>query len=75
MGRAMSKENLAAAEKEFTGWRSGLVLGAYKQPKSITANALIAFRKAPEWEGVLAMTNSRWPRWQAPAAVGAGQAQ
>ena len=53
MGRAMSKENLAAAAAELTGWRDGLVLGAFKQPKSITANALVALRNAPEWEGVL----------------------
>jgi predicted P-loop ATPase len=47
----LASERLAAA---MTGWRKELLCTATSQPKPILANALLALRKASEWEGVLA---------------------
>jgi predicted P-loop ATPase len=35
-------------------WHGDLIVTATKQPKPLLANALIALRQAPEWDGVLA---------------------
>ena len=35
-------------------WRLRLLVGATKEPRALLANALLALREAPEWEGVLA---------------------
>src|SRR6516165_10953905 len=35
-------------------WRGGLLLPSTKQPKPLLRNAVIALRRAPEWQGVLA---------------------
>jgi hypothetical protein len=32
-------------------WRVDLILSPTRTPKAILANALIALRKAPEWQG------------------------
>jgi hypothetical protein len=41
-------------QDELTGWRAALLLSSKNTPKPLLANALIALRHAPEWEGVLA---------------------
>jgi predicted P-loop ATPase len=45
---------LADLQDELTGWRAALLLSRKNTPKPLLANALIALRHAPEWEGVLA---------------------
>ena len=45
---------LAELQDELTGWRTTLLVSAKNAPKPILANALIALRGAPEWQGVLA---------------------
>ena len=47
-------ERLQAFQEEMFGWRGELILTPTKLPKPLLANALIALRKAPEWQGVLA---------------------
>ena len=46
--------SLAELQEELTGWRIALLFSRTKQPKPLLANALIALRNAPEWQGVLA---------------------
>jgi hypothetical protein len=45
---------LADLQDELSGWRAVLLLSRKNAPKPLLANALIALRHAPEWEGVLA---------------------
>ena len=45
---------LADLQDELSGWRAALLVSAKNAPKPILANALIALREAPEWQGVLA---------------------
>jgi predicted P-loop ATPase len=45
---------LADLQDELNGWRAALLLSPKKTPKPLLANALIALRYAPEWQGVLA---------------------
>jgi predicted P-loop ATPase len=45
---------LAELQDELNGWRAALLVSAKSAPRSILANALIALRHAPEWQGVLA---------------------
>jgi hypothetical protein len=47
-------ERLEAFRQEMFGWRGDLMLTPTKQPKPLLANVLIALRRAPEWQGVLA---------------------
>jgi predicted P-loop ATPase len=49
----MSKR-LDAFQEEINGWRSDLLLTPTKQPRPLLRNAIIALRRAPEWQGVLA---------------------
>jgi hypothetical protein len=41
----------ADLQDELSGWRAGLLVSAKNAPKPILANALIALREAPEWQG------------------------
>jgi predicted P-loop ATPase len=45
---------LADLQDELSGWRAALLLSRKNTPKPLLANALIALREAPEWQGVLA---------------------
>jgi predicted P-loop ATPase len=45
---------LAELQDELSGWRTGLLFSRKNTPKPLLANALIALRHAPEWQGVLA---------------------
>ena len=45
---------LADLQDELSGWRTALLLSRKNTPKPLLANALIALRQAPEWQGVLA---------------------
>jgi predicted P-loop ATPase len=45
---------LAELQDELSGWRTALLLSRKNTPKPLLANALIALRHAPEWQGVLA---------------------
>jgi predicted P-loop ATPase len=45
--------SLASLQNELRGWRSNLILTPTKSPRAQLANALIALRQAPEWQGVL----------------------
>jgi predicted P-loop ATPase len=45
-------------QEAFNDWRNSLLLTATKQPKALLYNALIALRRAPEWQGVLAYDQS-----------------
>jgi predicted P-loop ATPase len=45
---------LADLQDELSGWRAALLLSSKNTPKPLLANALIALREAPEWQGVLA---------------------
>ena len=45
---------LAYLQDELSGWRAALLLSRKNTPKPLLANALIALREAPEWQGVLA---------------------
>ena len=47
-------ERLEAFQQEMNGWRGDLLLTPTKQPKPLLRNAIIALRRAPEWDGVLA---------------------
>jgi predicted P-loop ATPase len=47
-------ETLADLQQELSGWRGQLLVTPTKQPRPLLANALIALRHAPEWQGVLA---------------------
>jgi predicted P-loop ATPase len=38
-------------------WKSHLIVGRYGAPKPILANAITAFRSAPEWTGVVAFND------------------
>jgi len=58
-----------------TGWKSRLIVGR-RGPRAVVANALIALRNAPEWQGVLHFNESslttvvkRDPPFQSPAVV------
>jgi len=44
---------LADLQDELSDWRAGLLLSPKNTPKPLLANALIALRHAPEWQGVL----------------------
>jgi predicted P-loop ATPase len=44
---------LADLQDQLSGWRARLLVSAKNAPKPILANALIALREAPEWQGVL----------------------
>jgi predicted P-loop ATPase len=50
----MTTPTLADLQDELSGWRSLLLVSPKKIPKAVLANALIALRQAPEWQGVLA---------------------
>jgi predicted P-loop ATPase len=43
-----------ARRRAVDDWQADLILSTTKSPKAIIANALIALRNAPEWQGVLA---------------------
>src|SRR6516164_5978146 len=45
---------LAELQDELSGWRTALLFSRKNTPKPLLANALIALRHAPEWQGVLA---------------------
>jgi hypothetical protein len=45
---------LAELQDELSGWRTALLLSRKNTPKPLLANALIALRHAPEWQGVVA---------------------
>ena len=45
---------LAELQDELSGWQAALLVSTKNTPKPILANALIALREAPEWQGVLA---------------------
>jgi len=45
---------LAELQDELSGWRTALLLSRKNSPKPLLANALIALRQAPQWQGVLA---------------------
>jgi predicted P-loop ATPase len=45
---------LADLQGELNNWRAALLLSSTNAPKPLLANALIALREAPEWQGVLA---------------------
>jgi len=45
---------LAELQDELNGWRAALLMSSKNTPKPLLANALIALRHAPEWDGVLA---------------------
>jgi hypothetical protein len=45
---------LAELQDELSGWRSALLFSRKNTPKALLANALVALRHAPEWQGVLA---------------------
>jgi predicted P-loop ATPase len=47
-------QRLDAFQEEMNGWRSDLLLTPTKQPRPLLRNAIIALRRAPEWQGVLA---------------------
>ena len=44
---------LADLQDELSGWRAALLLSPKNTPKPLLANALIALRQGPEWQGVL----------------------
>ena len=46
--------SLEDLQDKLNGWRARLLVSAKNAPKPILANALIALREAPEWQGVLA---------------------
>ena len=45
---------LAALQQEQSGWHSDLLRTPNGQPKALLANGIIALRRAPEWQAVLA---------------------
>jgi predicted P-loop ATPase len=47
-------DRLKALQEQMDGWRLDLELTPTKQPRPLLRNAIIALRRAPEWEGVLA---------------------
>ena len=47
-------ERLQAFQEEMNGWRGELMLTPTKQPRPLLENAVIALRRAPEWQSVLA---------------------
>ena len=51
--RVTTSPALAYLQDELSGWRAGLLLSPKNTPKPLLANALIALRAAPEWQGVL----------------------
>ena len=52
--RARSSIDGMPEEEAFVGdWRTNLILTEKKSPKALLANALTAFRQAPEWLGIL----------------------
>jgi hypothetical protein len=57
-------DRLKALQEQMDGWRLDLELTPTKQPRPLLRNAIIALRRAPEWEGVLAYDESRSPPWQ-----------
>jgi predicted P-loop ATPase len=44
---------LAELQDQLSGWRTALLFSRKNTPKPLLANALIALREAPEWQGVL----------------------
>ena len=51
---AVSVEKLAERKRENGAWQARLQLTPTHQPKASLANALLALREAPAWQGVLA---------------------
>ena len=51
----MSPDNLGSAEvfEPQAAWRNELILTDKKKPKALLANAIIALRRAPQWQGSL----------------------
>jgi predicted P-loop ATPase len=56
VGEAVRETSRQKTDKQSDAadWRTDLLLTDKKQPKALLANALIALRHAPEWQGVLA---------------------
>jgi hypothetical protein len=52
-GGQLLPASLASLQNELLGWRNNLILTPTKSPRAQLANALIALRQAPEWQGVL----------------------
>lgn len=48
------KAQIGTVETFEPNWRNGLILNDKGAPRALLANALLALREAPEWQGVLA---------------------
>src|ERR1039458_6432461 len=57
-GAAQCESATAAPESIAAGWRSRLLLTKYGAARAVVANAIIALRHAPEWQGVLHFNES-----------------
>jgi hypothetical protein len=49
-----TKKNAADDPASATAWRAELLFSHTGQPKAVLANAILALRKAPDWQSVLA---------------------
>jgi hypothetical protein len=49
-----AEEAVSFANGACAPWRDNLILTDKRRPKTLLANAIIAFREALEWAGILA---------------------